>query len=291
MPKTSLHLPVAPKKPRAQRVLEDYTTPTGEVIKAWKDSHGTWRLPSGGYAPGSSGRLSGSQQRAVEIRAKLASRQSTQQAVVSLLSSERLAWSQSQCFVCNSPSRASVEKWRAQGFSFRQISKRLEERGEKVSAVSVRRHLLNHVDTAGMVLERIAQDQASIKEPLDAETSDLERLGAMIERLSRLEKHLSELIEDCATAGKAPPMAVAHSFQTVVQGLRQAISLRDSLLGGQPKDALDELVALLHASEDDPPAPGRTSKPKPQEDTDMEGAKEGPTSLPSLDELERVAAL
>ncbi len=283
--KPSLHLPVARKRPRPVHVLEDYTTPTGEVVKAWKDKHGTWRLESGGYAPGSSGRLSGSQQVAVRARAKLMSRQSTTQAVASLLSSERLAWSQSQCFVCNSPSRPLVERWRAEGHSFRVISKRLAERGEVVSDVSVRRHLLNHVDTAGMVLERIAEDSVAVKEKVDSDTSDLERLGAMIERLSRLEKHLSQLIEDCAVTGKAPPMAVAHSYQTVVQGLRQSISLRDDLLGGQPKDALDEIVALLHASEDTQGVPGKVSTPKTHKDTRTSSEKKGAEedSLPAAE--------
>lgn len=230
-------------KPRAH-TLEDYETPSGEVVKAWRDSHGTWRLPSGGYAPGSSGRLSGSQQAVLKRRAQLAASPATQQAVVSLLSSQRASWSAAHCKACSSPNRTTLERWRAKGDSYRRISAKLLERGESISDVALRRHLLHHIDVAGMVLERVAKDE-QLTAAVDKETSDLDRLGGMIERLSRLEKELSGYISDSATAGKAPAMSVAHSYQTVVQGLRQAISLRDDLLGGQPQAARSPLKKFL----------------------------------------------
>lgn len=238
----------------------DYTCPDGTVIQARKDADGIYRTPAGYYAPGQGGNLPGSKARLVIRKAKIAEGAATAAAVASVLSGERRSWAQAQCHSCQSPHRAEIERLRSKGMSYRRLSAYLlSHYQEVISDKSLRHHLMNHVEIAGIIIDRLARDEA-ITAAVDQETSDMKRLEGMIERLSRAEKALSAMVTEAAAQGQSVPMATASTYQTATQSLRQAISLRDSLLGGRPQDAVDELLSLL--IEDGPSPGGRVQLPE-----------------------------
>lgn len=163
----------------------------------------------------------------------------------------RQNWAATRCKVCSSPHRAEVDKMGAQHKSLEQIATWLKDQGLVLSRESVRRHLRDHVDVAELVASKLAKDEAQIVEEVDADTSDLDRLNSMIERLTRLEKQLSRFVSQCVTAGQTPPMSVTNDHEAVINGLRQAIQLRQKLLEGTPADDVDKLLAALWSANDD----------------------------------------
>lgn len=193
----------------------------------------------------------------VDARAeKLAKAQTQREQIEAVTDTPKRAWSSAKCKVCRSSHRADIDRMRAKGIPARQIERELYSRyGEKISYAAIIRHEKNHVDVAEVVAGRLVEEGQDVRESLDSDTSNLQRLQAYIERATRIEKVLSDYVMDSAADGHAPPMSIAHSYETVTNGLRMAIKLHEDLIGGQPADDVDELLAALWSTEDAPVPP------------------------------------
>lgn len=209
------------------------------------------RVERGRYAPGSSGNPSGKPEfNPILARQRMADRaEHFEEHVDALATGPKRRWSQSKCRICSSQYRLDVERLAAQGMSQQRISDWLSDRGISISRESIRRHLRHHISVAEIVRDAYVAREAEAIQPVDENTTDLERLAGYIERATRLERALAQHIGDCLAAGRSPAMAVVHAHETCVNGLRQAIKLRDDLAGGSPADDADAILAGLWDAE------------------------------------------
>lgn len=226
-------------------------------------SQSTRRTTGGRYAKGSSGNPRGSTPyNPVLVKARMleeAKRRGDPAAGdLAILHSPKADWSSGRCIICRSPHRLLVDRWAAEQVSTREIARRLQQLGITISHGSVHRHTARHVDIRSEVLQRYVEQEATVTERIDDETSDIDRLDGYIRRASQLEKQLTQYVRDCTIQGTAPPMSVTHALETVTSGLRQAIKLRQDLTAGTPSDDIDRLLGALWQSE----GAGRSESPK-----------------------------
>ncbi|MCL6596702.1 MAG: hypothetical protein K6V73_10945 [Firmicutes bacterium] len=186
----------------------------------------------------------------IDIRQRLAEKAKTlEEQLNALTSGPTSVWGAERCKVCRSGLRADVDRLKARGASQEQIAQWMRERGVNISRESVRRHINDHVNVTEALAAVAFEKAEDITRQVESERSDLDRLGAYIERTTTLERSLTRYIEDCVAAGKAPPMSVVKAHETVTNGLRQAIKLRSDLQGDMPSDNFDHLLSSLWALE------------------------------------------
>jgi len=187
----------------------------------------------------------------------------------------RLVSTNAACKVCLSPHRAKVEQWHTEGISVRVISARLQGEGESISGESVRRHLKNHFDVRGATAKAYAKSQALLDAEGQKRLSDIDRLEALAEAHSVRAAEFGETIDKLRKASKPIPMSLVEAYKSAASEARMAIKQKADLLGDQPADGIDRLLAALWGGESVPSAEERESEEAiaaaPSEEVELDG--------------------
>lgn len=169
-----------------------------------------------------------------------------------------------RCRVCNSPHRAQIEDWIAEGLSPREIAVRLAAFGESLSHVAIWRHKTQHFDVrAEAALKyaqkqrelseaeraRLAEAQARLDKAAERRVSDVERLDDLIARNDELHRRALAWAEAIVEARDKLPKALVDLIAATGSEVRQAIRTKLDLLGDDPAsrqaDAIQTLVDLV----------------------------------------------
>lgn len=151
-----------------------------------------------------------------------------------------------QCKACCSTHRLWIERLRSEGVSCGVIASRLrQEFGESVTGESLRRHFRNHFDVRKRVQEKYAASEALRDVEAGKRLSDIARLDAIIVATSARAAELGIVIDEKVNADGTAPMAIVEAYKGSLSECRQAIKQKSDLLGEQPGDAIDRVLAAL----------------------------------------------
>lgn len=161
----------------------------------------------------------------------------------------------SRCKICNSRHRAEVERWiKEEGLSFREASRRLEELGERVSHVAIRRHCEEHFDVRAEVREQYEKSQRQIVEFAKKRLDDIGMLDANIAENFELSQATTAWLKDLIARRERLPLALVQLREKLQSEMRQAMKQRQELLGDDPEskkaDAIQSLVDLMMLASD-----------------------------------------
>lgn len=153
------------------------------------------------------------------------------------------------CKLCRSPHRAEAERLRFEGVPIAVIRQRLQGLGEQIGAESLRRHFVNHADVQGLVAEKYAESATLQEIVAGKRLSDVQRLDEIIEAAHERAMRLGAAIDALVAEGKTAPMSLVQAYSTSLSEHRQAIKQKADLLGEQPEDGIDRLLAALWGGE------------------------------------------
>ncbi len=154
------------------------------------------------------------------------------------------------CKACVSLHRLWIEQLRSEGIPANIISRMLrDDKGESISGEGLRRHFRNHVDVSGALRDKYAASQTLRDVAAGRRLSDVQRLDAIIEDASRRAAETGREIDRFIADHKAPPMALVEAHKASMAESRQAIKQKADLLGDQPTDGVDRLLAALWGGE------------------------------------------
>jgi hypothetical protein len=160
-----------------------------------------------------------------------------------------------QCKLCNCEQRAEAEQMREQGASLQQIVDFLAGHGVTLSKPAVKRHFDTHFAPKEEAARRYyEQSEAVMQQAVGKRLTDLEMLDATIERNYRLHIVAHDWIQDRLAKRGALYMdnkPMVDLLSSTSSELRQAIKLKQELLGEDPTTALADVMKALWTGGDD----------------------------------------
>lgn len=154
-----------------------------------------------------------------------------------------------RCKVCNSPHRAQIETWLAEGLSPRAISAKLAALGEQISHNSIWQHRREHFDVAAEAARIYTEAQARLDAAAQKRISDIQRLDDLIARNDELHRKALAWAATIVETQDKLPKALVDLIAATGSEVRQAIRTKLDLLGDDPAsrqaDAIQTLVDLV----------------------------------------------
>lgn len=160
-----------------------------------------------------------------------------------------------RCRVCNSPRRAEIEEWIAQGLSPRAISAKLAELGEKISHVSIWQHRRDHFNVAEEAARRYAESRARLEAAAQKRVNEIETLDEQIAEAAELRARFAAWLRDLSEQRGRVPQAVVQAYAAAAGEVRQAAKTKAELLGDDPESrkaaAIESWLDLVMLAEGD----------------------------------------
>lgn len=174
-----------------------------------------------------------------------------------------------RCKLCNCEHRAEAEKMHEDGASFQQIVDFLAGHGVSLSKPAVKRHFDTHFTPKDEAAKRYYEEsEAVMQQAVGKRLSDLEMLDATIERNYRLHMLATDMVAESLTQEqpvflkngrpaldpetyepikrKIPPArSVVDLLSGTASEIRQAIKVKQELLGEDSTSAIAEAMAAL----------------------------------------------
>lgn len=160
-----------------------------------------------------------------------------------------------KCRVCNSPHRAEIEQWLADGLSPREISACLAKLGEQISHKSIWRHRREHFNIQEEAAKQYAESQARLKEAAAKRVDEIRLLDEQIAEAAELRARFAAWLRDLSQERERIPQAVVQAYAAAAGEVRQAARTKAELLGDDPMSRLADGVAtwaeLVQAAAED----------------------------------------
>ena len=150
-----------------------------------------------------------------------------------------------RCRVCNSPHRAEIEQWcKDEGLSPRAAAARLLERyGEKITHVTIWRHMQEHFDIRAEAREQYRKSQEQMQVSVQKCLSDLQMLDSIAHDSYELHQAVRAWLADLIKERGKIPRVLVELLAVTASEVRQQLKQKAELLGDDPVSRLADGVA------------------------------------------------
>ncbi|ADQ06495.1 conserved hypothetical protein [Caldicellulosiruptor hydrothermalis 108] len=157
-----------------------------------------------------------------------------------------------RCKVCNSPHRAEIEKWiKEEGISIREVTRRLAEKGEKISHEAIRRHIAEHFNVKDSVKEQYKKSQEQFEKLVEKQLSDIEILDSIIQSNFELHRATGAWLKELVNQRSKVSLSLVQLHEKTASEIRQAMKTKQELLGNDPLSNVADVLSVLWSEDDD----------------------------------------
>lgn len=153
-----------------------------------------------------------------------------------------------RCRVCNSPHRVEIERWcKEEGLSPRAAAaKLLEQHKEKITHVSIWKHMNEHFDVRAEAREQYQKSQRQMQQLAQKQVSDIEMLNSIARGEYELHQAARLWLDELVAYRAKIPKTLVDLFAVTAGEVRQQLRQKQVLLGEDSEGRLaDAMVATL----------------------------------------------